>query len=107
MALKKRMTAEEHETIGKRLLTVADEMEDIGKLLLQTYGVSSTLGKSGERFYVTGGHNQLQELRSLLDDAWYQEGHERTGARNPYYGDYANVIIREACIKRKKKEPLL
>jgi hypothetical protein len=87
MALRKRMSTEEHEAVARRLLAVISEMEEVGKVILHPYGASSRLGKRDERFFTTGARSQWQEFRSRLDDAWYREWHERNGVRNPYYAN--------------------
>jgi hypothetical protein len=88
------LSADEHRAIATRLLRAIQEVGEIGKRASETYGFSSPIGKLGARLYVTGGRSQLQALRSLFDDAWYREGHERDGAPNPYYGASAQIPAR-------------
>jgi hypothetical protein len=86
MRPKKWMSAEEHAEVARRLHGVMANMESLGELLLTTYGTSSKLGNLGERFCVSAGRTHLQELRHLLTEEWYAEGHGHggMGVLDPY-----------------------
>jgi hypothetical protein len=47
MRPKKWLSAQEHEAVARKLLRVSVEMERLGTLVLETYGVSTRLGKQG------------------------------------------------------------
>ena len=93
--LRKRMSAAEHEAVARRLLYVMQEMAALGKLLLPIYGASSRIGRLSERLFTTGARTDADTLRCILDDAWYEERHERD-APNPYYGPHAREIMTQA-----------
>jgi hypothetical protein len=81
MKLSKKLTAEEHQELARKLALIERESYGLLVKIQITYGVSGRLAQLAERL-VHKSH--IGVIRNYLDDAWHDEGYG--GMPTPYCG---------------------
>jgi hypothetical protein len=72
MKLSKKLTAEEHQELARKLALIERESYELLVKIQITYGVSGRLVQLAERLV---HKSRVGVIRNYLDDAWHDEGY--------------------------------